>query len=104
IDNFDDETYNLQEKATNGRKYVGDTVCVPLAAVYTDMLRSIEDFIRRKKENDPLVQGKDRLILFMHGGDGPCRLGQYVDIYKLGFYRLFGRPASDSVNRSAGQP
>lgn len=91
IDNFDEDTYNLEEKARIGRTYVGDSVCVPLAAVHTDMMNSIDDFIRRKKENDPAVEGKKRIVLFMHGGDGPCRLGQYVHLYKITFDKLFGQ-------------
>lgn len=97
IDNFDDDTYNLEEKAKMGRKYMGDSVCVPLAAVHTDMINAIEDFIKKKKDNDPAVEGKNRVVLFMHGGDGPCRLGQYVHLYKISFDRLFGpRSSGDS--------
>ena len=90
IDNYDDDSYNLEEKAKIGRKYVGDSVCVPLAAVFSDMLQAKNDFIKRKEADDPLVQGKERIVLFMYSGDGPCRQGQYIDICKLNFYRMFG--------------
>jgi len=89
IDNFDDDSYDLEEKAKTGRKYVGDSVCVPLAAVFSDMLDATNDFFKRKKANDPLVKGKERVVLFMHKGDGPCRQGQYIDICKLAFLKIF---------------
>jgi hypothetical protein len=100
IDNYDDESYDLAEKAKRGRAYVGDSICVPLAAVFADMLDATEDFMRRKKAGDPLLEGKERVVLFMHRGDGPCRQGQYADICKLGFHRLFGT----SGNQQAEQP
>ena len=90
IDNYDDDSFDLEEKAKIGRKYVGDSACVPLAAVFADMLYAVDDFIQRKAADDPLVSGKERIVLFMHTGDGPCRQGQYVDICKLNFYRMFG--------------
>jgi activator of 2-hydroxyglutaryl-CoA dehydratase/predicted nucleotide-binding protein (sugar kinase/HSP70/actin superfamily) len=89
IDNYDDDTYDVEAKAKMGRKYVGDSACVPLAAVFSDMLQAVEDFIKRKKTNDPLVKGKERVVLFMHYGDGPCRQGQYIDICKFNLYRTF---------------
>lgn len=89
IDNYEDESYDLVSKVKTGRRYAGDSVCVPLSAVYADMLLAIEDFIKRKKSDDPLVRGKSRILTFMNGGDGPCRLGQYVDVLKLLLYRQF---------------
>jgi activator of 2-hydroxyglutaryl-CoA dehydratase/predicted nucleotide-binding protein (sugar kinase/HSP70/actin superfamily) len=83
IDNYDDDSYDLSEKVKTGRKYAGDTVCLPLSAVYADMISAIRDFIEKKKNNDPVVAGKSRILVFMNGGDGPCRLGQYVDVLKL---------------------
>jgi len=99
IDNFNDENYDLLEKAKMGRKYVGDSVCVPLAAVHTDLVNAVEDFKRRKEEGDPLVKDKKRVILFMHGGDGPCRLGQYVHMYKMTFNKIFTRHEIDQKGR-----
>ncbi len=32
----------------------------------------------------------------MNGGDGPCRLGQYIHVFKLAFFRVFGRPEISS--------
>jgi predicted nucleotide-binding protein (sugar kinase/HSP70/actin superfamily) len=99
IDNYDDESFDLEEKAKIGRKYVGDSVCVPLAAVFADMLYAVDDFIQRKAADDPLVSGAERIVLFMHSGDGPCRQGLYVNICKLNFYRML----SDSVNQIIDQ-
>lgn len=98
IDNYDD-AYDIEEKAKNGRKFVGDSVCVPLASVVSDMVQAVEDFIKRKKEDDPLVRGKKRVVLFMHTGDGPCRQGQYLDICKLIFYRLSGKLHNQTSHR-----
>lgn len=89
IDNYDEETYDLEQKAKLGRKYTGDSVCVPLSAVLADMLDATDDFVRRKKSEDPLVAGKNRVVLLMHKGDGPCRQGQYLNICKLNFYKIF---------------
>jgi len=100
IDNFDDATYDLEAKSKTGRKYVGDSVCVPLASVFADYLAAINDFIHKKNTNDPQVEGKNRLVLFMHGGDGPCRLGQYVELFKLSFYRIYGIPINFKVNNN----
>jgi activator of 2-hydroxyglutaryl-CoA dehydratase/predicted nucleotide-binding protein (sugar kinase/HSP70/actin superfamily) len=95
IDNFDDASFNLEQKVKTGRKYLGDSVCVPLSAVYSDMLQAIEDFKTRKKMNDPKVKDKDKIILFMQTGDGPCRQGQYLDLCKLGVYKNFVEANSD---------
>ncbi|UCH95350.1 MAG: hypothetical protein JSV88_00505 [Candidatus Aminicenantes bacterium] len=99
IDNYDNDSYDLEEKAKIGRKFVGDSVCVPLAAVVSDMVQAVDDFIKRKKENDPLVKGKKRVVLFMHTGDGPCRQGQYLDICKLNFYRILGKPGNPTAHQ-----
>ncbi len=99
IDNYEDDSYDLEEKAKIGRKYVGDSACVPLASVFADMLHAVEDFTKRKAADDPLIDGKERMVLFMHSGDGPCRQGQYIDICKLNFYRMLGK----SVNQNNGQ-
>jgi len=88
IDNYDDNSYDLEEKIKIGRKYVGDSVCAPLAAVFSDMLHATDDFIKRKETDDPQVKGKERVVLFIHSGDGPCRQGQYIHICKLNLYRM----------------
>ncbi|MBN2093640.1 hypothetical protein JW964_28730, partial [candidate division KSB1 bacterium] len=102
IDNYDgDNNYDLEQKSRLGRKYVGDSVCVPLTAVFSDMLNAIKDFEQRKKTGDPLVAGKTRIVLFSQTGDGPCRLGQYSNVCKLNFYRIFKkshRNLSDQKN------
>jgi activator of 2-hydroxyglutaryl-CoA dehydratase/predicted nucleotide-binding protein (sugar kinase/HSP70/actin superfamily) len=89
VDNFDDHSFNLEQKVRAGRKQLGDSVCVPLSAVYSDMIEAVEDFKRKKQSQDPLVKGKDKIILFMQTGDGPCRQGQYLDICKLNVYKKF---------------
>ncbi|MHB9098690.1 MAG: hypothetical protein ACYC5X_12815, partial [Syntrophales bacterium] len=91
-DNYSDDTYDLERKGRTGRQYVGDAVCVPLAAVFADMLAAVEDFLAKKRSGDPQYAYKSRVVLFMNGGDGPCRLGQYIHVFKLAFFRIFGRP------------
>jgi len=103
IDNYDDDSFDLEEKAKIGRQYIGDSACVPLAAVFSDMLNSIKDFQAKKEKNDPLVKGKERVVLFMQTGDGPCRQGQYIDICKLHFYRLLGESVNQDSDSSNGQ-
>ncbi len=92
VDNYSDDTYDLEQKGRTGRRYVGDTVCVPLAAVFADMLAAVEDFLAKKRSGDLQYRGKSRVVLFMNGGDGPCRLGQYIHVFKLAFFRVFSRP------------
>jgi activator of 2-hydroxyglutaryl-CoA dehydratase/predicted nucleotide-binding protein (sugar kinase/HSP70/actin superfamily) len=101
IDNFDDDTYDLEEKTRTGKKYVGDSACAPLAAVCSDMLQAVEDFIKRKKTGDSLVKGKERVVLFMHYGDGPCRQGQYIDICKFNLFRTFRNTMEPTANTNS---
>jgi len=86
IDNYY-EKFDLERNVKLGRKVVGDSVCSPMAGVYADLIRAAEDFSRRKAENDPLVEGKTRLLFFDNAGTGPCRQGQYVEVHKLMFWR-----------------
>jgi len=83
IDNYEDATYDLEEKVKLGRIYAGDTVCAPLAGVFADMMLAAEDFIKRKKTGDPLLKGKTRILVFDNKGTGPCRQGQYYEMHKL---------------------
>lgn len=87
IDNYDDETYDLQSLVKAGRSAAGDAVCTPLASMYADLLRSMEDFARRKQAGDPLLAGKKRMLYFDSQGSGPCRQGQYPHVHKLLLYR-----------------
>ncbi|MFC1721453.1 acyl-CoA dehydratase activase-related protein [Patescibacteria group bacterium] len=91
IDNYgSDETYDLEHKVRLGRKYAGDAVCAPLASVFADIVLAAEDFMERQKNNDKLVQGKKRVLVFDNKGSGPCRQGQYYEIHKLLLGRKFG--------------
>ncbi len=102
IDNYTDDNFDLEKKGRLGRQYVGNDVCLPLAAVFADMLAAVEDFIQRQSLKDPILEGKNRIILFMNGGDGPCRLGQYIQVFKLAFFRIFGSSeVLSSPHRSA---
>ncbi len=96
IDNYDDDEYDLNELVREGRKVTGDAVCAPLAAVYADLLRVTDDFVRRKEAGDPLVAGKKRVLYFDNQGSGPCRQGQYPGVHKL----LYARSATE--NESGG--
>ena len=100
IDNYEDGKYDLEGKAKIGRKYLGDFLCVPLAVVYGDTILAIEDFRKRKEENDPLVKDKERVVIFMPSGDGPCRFGQYPDMAKLELYKMLGRNESSGSDYS----
>ena len=86
IDNYQ-EGFNLEKNIKNGRRFVGDTVCAPMAGVFSDLLRACDDFAKRKQYNDPLVADKTRLLFFDNAGNGPCRQGQYVEMHKLTFWR-----------------
>jgi len=83
IENFSDASYDLEKKVRLGRKYAGDAVCAPLAAVFADVLLAEEDFIKKKEQNDTLVKNKTRLLVFDNKGTGPCRQGQYFEMHKL---------------------
>ncbi|MGB5260214.1 MAG: hypothetical protein WBO34_06785, partial [Gammaproteobacteria bacterium] len=87
IDNYDDETYDLQELVKAGRRATGDAVCTPLASIYADMLLAMDDFTRAKQAGDPRMAGKKRLLFFDSQGSGPCRQGQYPHVHKLLFYQ-----------------
>ena len=53
IDNYDDNACDLQAPVKAGRKAAGDAVCTPLASMYADLLRSMDDFARPKRSGDP---------------------------------------------------
>ncbi len=88
--------YNLQALVKRGRAYAGDAVCAPLAAVYGDLLWAMEDFARRKEQNDPIVTGKTRLLYFNNKGTGPCRQGQYVEVHKLLAHQIRRKAKADN--------
>lgn len=82
IDNYAEHP-RLSARVRLGRKATGDAVCAPLAGVWGDLLLALEDFERRRRQGDPLVAGKRRLLYFNNKGSGPCRQGQYVEVHKL---------------------
>lgn len=99
IDNYDERDYDLARLVRAGRRTAGDAMCAPLAAVYADLERAIDDFARRRRAGDPLVAGKRRLLYFDNKGPGPCRQGQYFDAHRLLFHRSGrgGRNVADRV-------
>ncbi|MBE9486395.1 MAG: hypothetical protein IMY82_04420, partial [Chloroflexi bacterium] len=101
IDNYDDETYDLEKLVKDGRKIAGDAVCAPLASIYADLVRGVDDFVRRKENNDPLVAGKKRLLFFDSQGSGPCRQGQYPNTHKVLFYQSSGGQKGDAADGAA---
>ena len=101
IDNYDDETYSLQELVKTGRKAAGDAVCTPLASMYADMLLAMDDFTRAKQSGDPRMAGKTRLLFYDSQGAGPCRQGQYPHVHKLLFYQSTKDATSPAKGNSA---
>ena len=57
-DNYTDEAYDLEQKGRTGRQYVGDAVCVPLAAIFADMLTAVEGFSRKNASAIRATRGK----------------------------------------------
>jgi predicted nucleotide-binding protein (sugar kinase/HSP70/actin superfamily) len=102
IDNWD-ESLDLKDLVREGRRVTGDAVCAPLAAVYGDLLRAVEDFGRRAAAGDPLVRGKCRLLYFDNQGDGPCRQGQYAGVHELLMRQSFGASKRPGDPSSAGR-
>ncbi len=86
IDNYE-EGFNLEANIKAGRKSVGDSVCAPMAGVFSDLQRAEADFAARRAANDPLVAGKSRLLFFDNTGTGPCRQGQYLEVHKLTYWK-----------------
>jgi len=106
IDNYDERDYDLGRLVRAGRRSAGDAVCAPLAAVYADLERAMEDFARRRREGDPLIAGRRRLLYFDNKGTGPCRQGQYFDVHRLLLHRRCRHdgPASDGDGRCPAAP
>lgn len=86
IDNYD-EDHDLHALVSEGRRAAGDAVCAPLAAVWGDLARAVEDFRRRRTAGDPLVAGRRRLLYFDSQSTGPCRQGQYAEVHRLLAFR-----------------
>jgi activator of 2-hydroxyglutaryl-CoA dehydratase/predicted nucleotide-binding protein (sugar kinase/HSP70/actin superfamily) len=100
IDNWK-EDHDLGDLVRSGRRHTGDSVCAPLAAVYGDLIGAVDDFVRRRERDDPLVAGRSRLLYFDNQGGGPCRQGQYADVHALLAHAML-RPADD--RRGDGSP
>jgi activator of 2-hydroxyglutaryl-CoA dehydratase/predicted nucleotide-binding protein (sugar kinase/HSP70/actin superfamily) len=89
IDTYDPQR-TLADAVRQGRRYTGDAVCAPLAAVYGDLLHAVEDFTRRRERDDPLVRGRQRVLYFDNQGDGPCRQGQYAGVHQFLAEKTYG--------------
>lgn len=103
IDNYDDDRYDFVGIVKKGRKVVGDSVCAPLAAVYGDSLRAIEDFKQRRLARDASIMNKRRLLIFNNTGNGPCRQGQYCQVHKLCAHQRFGDHEKTPQNPLPGE-
>jgi activator of 2-hydroxyglutaryl-CoA dehydratase/predicted nucleotide-binding protein (sugar kinase/HSP70/actin superfamily) len=97
LDNYSEQTYDLQTLVKSGRKAAGQAVCTPLAALYSDLRNGVDEFARRKAAGDPEFADKRRLVLIDTQGSGPCRQGQYPGLHRL----FFKKSAPDEkLNRS----
>ena len=101
IENYDDDSYDLQALVKTGRRAAGQAVCAPLAAVYSDLRNAIDEFARRKRAGDPDYRDKQRLILIDTQGSGPCRQGQYPGLHRL-FLQKRGGGADRACNSLPG--
>ena len=97
IENYSDQTYDLQALVKTGRKAAGQAVCAPLAALYSDLRDGVDEFARRNQAGDPDFADKRRLVLIDTQGSGPCRQGQYPGLHRLFFNKAV---ADDKHNRS----
>ncbi len=95
------EDHNLEKLIKQGRRSTGDSICAPLAGVYADLERAVEEFHRRRNSGDPQFVDKKRLLYFDNKGTGPCRQGQYTHVHQLLYY---GKHTNDtSCNALPGQ-
>lgn len=83
--NYDDDSYDLPKIIKFGRKFCGDTVCAPFAAVLADSILAVKDFLEKKKNG--IFKDKRKVIIFNNKGTGPCRQGQYYEMHRLFLYR-----------------
>lgn len=96
IDNYDDETYNLEKIIRNWRKYVWDSVCAPLSWVFSDSIDAVKDFIKRKKDWE--LKWKKRIFIFDNAWDWPCRQWQYYMVHKLYMHKELPNIFNNSNN------
>lgn len=100
LENYRDDSYDLQALVKNGRRSAGQEVCAPLAAIYSDLQNGIDEFVRRKQAGEAEFRHKRRLVLIDSQGPGPCRQGQYPGLHRLFFQRSAAANASgESANR-----
>jgi activator of 2-hydroxyglutaryl-CoA dehydratase/predicted nucleotide-binding protein (sugar kinase/HSP70/actin superfamily) len=81
FDNFNESDYDLKQLVSLGRKYSGDTVCAPFAAVLADTFLALKDFVERKARGE--LSGRNRVLVFNNKGTGPCRQGQYFNAHRV---------------------
>ncbi len=98
IENYNENDYDLSEIIKKGRKVVGDSVCAPMAGIYGDILNAVDDFKQKKANNDPQVEGKERVLFFNYKGTGPCRQGQYQESHMLYSNKMNSCDAKCSCN------
>jgi len=75
----------------HGPAYVGDAVCVPLAALFADMITGVEDFLAKKKSGVHATGERPDRPVHETGGTVPAGLSQYIHVFKLAFCNVFGR-------------
>jgi activator of 2-hydroxyglutaryl-CoA dehydratase/predicted nucleotide-binding protein (sugar kinase/HSP70/actin superfamily) len=85
LENYRDD-HDLERLIKQGRRTAGDAICAPLAGVYADLERAVQEFHRKRNAGDPLFTGKKRLLYFDNKGTGPCRQGQYLHVHQLLYY------------------
>jgi activator of 2-hydroxyglutaryl-CoA dehydratase/predicted nucleotide-binding protein (sugar kinase/HSP70/actin superfamily) len=95
------EGHDLEQLIKQGRRSTGDAVCAPLAGVYGDLERGMQEFHRKRDTGDPEFSGKKRLLYFDNQGTGPCRQGQYLHVHQLLYYGKHSN--KESCNRLPGE-
>jgi activator of 2-hydroxyglutaryl-CoA dehydratase/predicted nucleotide-binding protein (sugar kinase/HSP70/actin superfamily) len=98
VDNY--AGISLPARIKLGRAAAGDAVCAPLAGVYGDLMRALDDFRRRKASGE--FAGRKRLLYFNNKGSGPCRQGQYAEVHKLLVHRHLRENSAAALAHGAG--
>jgi predicted nucleotide-binding protein (sugar kinase/HSP70/actin superfamily) len=95
------EGHDLEQLIKQGRRTTGDAVCAPLAGVYGDLERAVQEFHRKRNTGDPEFSGKKRLLYFDNQGTGPCRQGQYLHVHQMLYYGKHSN--KESCNKLPGE-